>query len=59
MHCLGSTALAILLAFVATNDANPIKFNIGVSSSWTIPKGPVTVIIGSLEKTISPSFMAT
>ena len=40
-HFLGSTAFAIRLALVATSDAKPIRFKIGVYNNCTIPSGPV------------------
>ena len=55
---LGSTALHIRLAFVATSEEKPNKFKMGVSKSCTRAKGPVYVIRGSLANTSSPSFMA-
>ena len=43
---------------VATRDAYPIKFNVGVSSNCTKLNGPVYVIIASFAKIISPYFIA-
>jgi hypothetical protein len=46
MQLLLFAAVTILLAFVATNVENPIKFNIGVYKICINASGPVKVISG-------------
>jgi hypothetical protein len=45
-HFFGWTAFTIRLAFVATNDANPIRLSKGVYNNWIKLSGPVYVIKG-------------